>query len=469
MLFAPGSSALRALSPRTFHGTRTGATPTTPQAIVKGQGAGQRPGGQIGLYPPWLERYHKQTIYGGPMILLNAMFRRFVQSGTVEIVDAHGRLHRHSGGPGPHVRVKLHDPKLHLALALNPELRAGEAWMDGTLTIEEGSLRDLLTIFATNRAHLRGLPLQKAVRAASKKLSRAFQRNTLLKSRANVEHHYDLSNELYELFLDSGMNYSCGYFRSPDDTLDEAQQNKLRHIAAKLDLRPGHRVLDIGCGWGGMSLYLAEHFDVEVLGVTLSTEQQQLATARARERGLDHRVRFDLCDYRNVTGPFDRIVSIGMFEHVGVQYFEAFFSKVGALLSEDGAAIIHAIGRKGGPGSTGAWIRKYIFPGGYSPALSETFAAIEKSGLWVTDTEIWRLHYAETLLAWLTRFEANRPRIEEMMGARFCRMWEFYLMVSEFSFRYGKHMVFQIQLAKDVHALPLQRDYMFENEQRLIS
>lgn len=403
------------------------------------------------------------------MFLLNAMFRRFVQNGTVEIIDAHGKLHRHAGGPGPFVRVRLHDPKLHLALALNPELRAGEAWMDGTLTIEDGTLRDLLTIFATNRGHLRGQPLQKSVRRASKTLKRLFQRNTLMRSRANVEHHYDLSNDLYRLFLDADMNYSCGYFRAPSDSLEEAQQNKLRHIAAKLDLRPGMRVLDIGCGWGGMALYLAQHYDVEVLGVTLSKEQQQLATERAQERGLDHKVRFDLCDYRNVTGPFDRIVSIGMFEHVGVQYFGAFFDKVAALLTEDGSALLHAIGRKGGPGSTGAWIRKYIFPGGYSPALSETFTAIEKSGLWVTDTEIWRLHYAETLAAWLERFEANRDQIEKMLGARFCRMWEFYLLVSELSFRYGKHMVFQIQLARQVDALPLQRDYMFLNEQKLLT
>jgi cyclopropane-fatty-acyl-phospholipid synthase len=402
------------------------------------------------------------------MILLNAMFRRFVQKGTVEIIDAHGKLHRHVGSPGPFVRARLHDPKLHLALALNPELRAGEAWMDGTLTIEEGTLRDLLTIFATNRGHLRGQPLQKSVRRASKTLKRLFQRNTLLRSRANVAHHYDLSNDLYRLFLDNDMNYSCGYFRAPSDSLEDAQQNKLRHIAAKIDLRPGMRVLDIGCGWGGMALYLARHYDVDVLGVTLSTEQQQLATARARERGLDHKVRFELCDYRNVTGPFDRIVSIGMFEHVGVQYFGTFFDKVGALLTEDGSALLHAIGRKGGPGSTGAWIRKYIFPGGYSPALSETFTAIEKSGLWVTDTEIWRLHYAETLAAWLDRFEANRNRIEDMLGARFCRMWEFYLLVSELSFRYGKHMVFQIQLARQVDALPLQRDYMYLNEQALL-
>ncbi|MDZ4094712.1 MAG: cyclopropane-fatty-acyl-phospholipid synthase family protein [Paracoccaceae bacterium] len=403
------------------------------------------------------------------MKLLNAMFRRFVQTGTVEIVDAFGTLHSHKGTPGPHVRLKLHDPKLHLALALNPELRAGEAYMDGTLTIETGSLRDFLTIFATNRGNLRGQPLQKAVRHAAKRLKVLFQRNSLLASRSNVEHHYDLSNELYALFLDAGMNYSCGYFRDTGDSLEVAQQNKLRHIAAKLNLKPGMRVLDIGCGWGGMSMYLAQHCGVEVLGVTLSTQQQQLATARAKDRGLEGRVRFDLCDYRNVMGTFDRIVSIGMFEHVGVKYYPQYFAKIRSLLADDGAAVVHSIGRKGGPGATGAWMRKYIFPGGYSPALSETFAEIEKSGLWVTDVEIWRLHYAQTLLAWETRFAAKRDVAEALLGARFCRMWEFYLIISELSFRHGKHMVFQIQLAKEVGALPLQRDYMGVAEQALSS
>lgn len=401
------------------------------------------------------------------MQLLNAMFRRFVQAGTVEIVDAEGNVHRHGGTPGPKVRMRLHDRRLYTALVLNPELKVGEAYMDGTLTFEEGGIRDLLTLFMLNRSHLRDQPLQKAVRTAAKRLRRMFQRNSHLASRRNVEHHYDLSNELYALFLDADMNYSCGYFRTPQDTIDEAQQNKLRHIAAKLDLRPGQRVLDIGCGWGGMALYMAEHFDVTVVGVTLSEEQRSLAISRARARGLDHKVSFQLCDYRDVAGPFDRIVSIGMFEHVGLPHYAAFFDKIRTLLTDDGVALLHSIGRKGGPGSTGAWIRKYIFPGGYSPALSETFAEIERSGLWVTDTEIWRLHYAETLLAWQTRFEANRARAAALLGERFCRMWEFYLIISELSFRYGKHMVFQIQLCKRVDALPIQRDYMTEVEARL--
>jgi cyclopropane-fatty-acyl-phospholipid synthase len=282
-----------------------------------------------------------------------------------------------------------------------------------------------------------------------------------------VAHHYDLSNELYSLFLDSGMNYSCAYFRAPGDTLEEAQKNKLRHIAAKLHLKPGQKVLDIGCGWGDMSLYMARHFDVEVTGVTLSVEQHRLAQERAESAGLSHKVRFELRDYRDVEGNFDRIVSIGMFEHVGISYFPQYFGKIQSLLADDGVALVHAIGRKGGPGLTGAWLRKYIFPGGYSPALSETFAAIEASGLWVTDTEIWRLHYAETLLAWFNRFQANRDKAAALLGERFCRMWEFYLISSELSFRHFKHMVFQIQLAKSVDTLPLTRDYMGEVERKL--
>lgn len=282
-----------------------------------------------------------------------------------------------------------------------------------------------------------------------------------------MAHHYDLSNELYALFLDDGLNYSCAYYRDPSDSLEVAQQNKLRHIAAKLRLVPGQRVLDIGSGWGSMAIYLAEAAGVDVTGVTLSVEQHALATERARQRGLSDRVRFELKDYRHVTGRFDRIVSVGMFEHVGIGHFDEFFGKVASLLADDGVALLHAIGRKGGPGVTAAWVRKYIFPGGYSPALSETLAAIEKAGLWVTDIEVLRLHYALTLREWERRFQSNRARIAELLDERFCRMWEFYLIVSELSFTHGKHMNFQIQMTKQVGTLPLQRDYMAETESRL--
>lgn len=403
------------------------------------------------------------------MKLLNTMLTKIIRTGTLEVVDAEGTVHRYAGTPEPFVRVKLHDPSLYSSLVWNPDLKAGEAYMDGTLTIEQGTLRDFLTLFAINRGVSRKLPIQRPLRRMAKRLKSLWQRNTLVQSQRNVAHHYDLSNELYGLFLDSGMNYSCAYFRSPMDTLEEAQQNKLRHIASKLDLKPGQRLLDIGCGWGGMAIYLAQNFDVHVTGVTLSKEQLALAQQRAEQLGLADKISFQFKDYRDVAGTFDRIVSIGMFEHVGISYFQQYFGKIQSLLAPDGVALVHAIGRKGGPGTTGKWLRKYIFPGGYSPALSETFAAIESSGLWVTDTEIWRLHYAETLRAWYDRFEANRDKAEALLGETFCRMWEFYLITSELSFRYFKHMVFQIQLAKTVDTLPLQRDYMVDIERELIA
>jgi len=395
------------------------------------------------------------------------MMQRFVRTGTLRVIDADGQTHEWSASPTPRVTVRLTDRRLHRTLFLNPELHTGEAYMNGTLVIEEGNLRDLLTLYAVNRTNLRGHPLQKGLRRVQRWLRGLYQHNPAARSRQNVAHHYDLSNDLYRLFLDEDLNYSCAYFLDPSDTIEVAQRNKLRHIAAKLDLRPGQKVLDIGSGWGSMGLYLAEAAGVEVLGVTLSVEQQKLASERAKARGLDGRVRFELMDYRAVTGSFDRIVSVGMFEHVGVNHFDEFFGKVSSLLAPNGVALLHSIGRKGGPGSTGAWIRKYIFPGGYSPALSETLAAIERAQLWVTDVEILRLHYAKTLAEWEGRFQANRDKVRAMLDERFCRMWEFYLIASEFSFRYGKHMVFQIQMTKAVDTLPLDRGYMAAAEAAL--
>ncbi len=401
------------------------------------------------------------------MRLLNYAMQRFVTTGTLRIIDADGKLHVYGTTPEPSVTVRLTDPRLYKAIFFNPELRSGEAYMDGTLRIEEGTLRDLLLLYALNRSNLRAQPLQKLLRAASKKLRGFTQRNVAAKARKNVAHHYDLSNELYRLFLDSDLQYSCAYFLSPEDSLETAQRNKLRHIAAKLSLKPGQKVLDIGSGWGGMAMYLAEAAHVDVTGVTLSVEQHELATKRARERGLSERVRFELKDYRDVTEKFDRIVSVGMFEHVGVGHYDEFFAKVSSLLTDDGVALLHSIGRKSGPGNTGPWMRKYIFPGAYAPALSETLTAIEGSGLWVTDIEILRLHYAETLLHWEQRFQKNREQIAALHDERFCRMWEFYLIGCEFGFRYGKQMIFQIQLAKNVHTLPRDRNYMAAAEAAL--
>jgi cyclopropane-fatty-acyl-phospholipid synthase len=392
--------------------------------------------------------------------LLDQMLSRFVGIGALTVIGPDGAEQLHRGAPGPEVTIRLTDASLYRTLFLNPELKAGEAYMDGSLQIERGSIRDLLMLFALNRANLRSQPLQKTLRAWIKRLRKFKPRNSGRRARANVAHHYDLSNDLYRLFLDEDMQYSCAYFRTPDDTLETAQRNKLRHIAAKLDLRPGQRVLDIGCGWGGMAMYLAENAGVEVLGVTLSTDQLKLATERAAARGLSDRVRFELKDYRHVQGPFDRIVSVGMFEHVGAAQHDEFFGKVSQLLSNDGVALVHTIGRMGGPGAISPWFSKYIFPGAHVPAISEASAAAERARLWITDIEILRRHYAETLVHWERRFQANRAQIAAMFDERFCRMWEFYLIAGEIGFRHGKQMIIQMQLAKSSSTLPITRDYL---------
>ena len=402
------------------------------------------------------------------MRLLDRMLSSFVRTGGLTVVGPDGRRTENRGGPGPEVTIRLTDPALYRTLFLNPELKAGEAYMDGTLIVEQGSIRDLLMIFALNRDHLRGQPLQQAVRKFAKRVRKLATRNTRAASRANVAHHYDLSNALYRLFLDRDLHYSCAYFQSPDDSLELAQRQKLRHIAAKLDLKPGQKILDIGSGWGGLAMYLAEVADVEVLGVTLSTEQHALATERARERGLEQRVRFELRDYRDVQGPFDRIVSVGMFEHVGVSQHAEFFQKVRQLLTPDGAALLHTIGRMGGPGPVSPWFRKYIFPGAHVPAISEVATAAEWAKLWVTDIEILRRHYAETLKHWEARFQQHRAEAEAMFDARFCRMWEFYLIAGEIGFRYGKQMVIQMQMSRNLDSLPITRDYLLHTERELM-
>ena len=368
---------------------------------------------------------------------------------------------------GRTLSIRLTDPQLYRALVFTPEMSTGEAYVDGTLIIEEGTLRDLLALYQINRGNFPKPPFRQTFKPVVRTLRRLFKRNTIKTSRRNVAHHYDISNELYAMFLDADLNYSCAYYRDPGDTLEIAQRNKLRHIAAKLDLRPGQRVLDIGCGWGSMAMYLAEAADVEVTGITLSVEQHALAVRRAAERGLSGRVKFELLDYRNAVGPYDRIVSVGMFEHVGVNHYEEYFSKIRDLLAPDGVALIHTIGRRGGPSSTGPWIEKYIFPGGYSPALSEMTAAVEAAKLWVTDVEVWRLHYAETLKEWERRFQGNRAGIAALLDERFCRMWEFYLVTSEYSFRHLKHVVFQVQITRELETLPVSRDYMGEAEETL--
>ena len=352
-------------------------------------------------------------------------------------------------------------------LARRPTLALGEAYMDGALRLEQGTIRDLLELVGRNRRHQkpRRGPLTDLRRGT---LARLQQANARSAARRNVAHHYDLSLELYRRFLDEDLQYSCAYFAEPGFTLEQAQAAKKRHLAAKLLLEPGQRVLDIGSGWGGLALTLAQEAEVHVTGITLSTEQLALARERAQKLGLAGALSFELKDYRDVRGPFDRIVSVGMFEHVGAPNYEAFFRTVARNLADDGVALIHTIGRSGEPGAPQPWIAKYIFPGGYIPSLSEIMTAVERSGLVVTDVEVWRLHYAETLRCWRERFMARRGEIAALYDERFCRMWEFYLAASEISFRYHGHVVFQIQLARRQDTVPLTRDYITDYRRKAL-
>ncbi len=398
-------------------------------------------------------------------MLLARLLDKMIRTGRLDLIDAGGTRHRFGGtAPGPAATIRLHDRRLHWQLLVRPKLYLPEAYMDGRLTLEEGSLYDLLDLFALNGGEIGGKRLARLRTAAALAARRFHQYNPVKRSRRNAAHHYDLSDQLYELFLDRDRQYSCAYFIDPDDDIDTAQLNKKRHIAAKLLLRPGQKVLDIGCGWGGLALYLATECGADVTGLTLSSEQLKVAQRRAAAAGLADRVRFHLRDYREERGSYDRIVSVGMFEHVGVNQYPTFFAKMHELLKPDGVALLHAIGRMDGPASTNPWLRKYIFPGGYSPALSEVFPVVEKTGLWVTDLEILRLHYARTLRAWQSRFEQHRDRIRALYDERFCRMWEMYLVGSQLAFRRHGHLVWQMQLAKAVDTVPLTRDYMIDWE-----
>jgi cyclopropane-fatty-acyl-phospholipid synthase len=402
------------------------------------------------------------------MVLARVM-RNFVQHGRLTVVDANGVTHRFVGRlPGPTVTTRLHDKRLNWRMATDPSLAIGEAYMDGTLTVEDGEIYDLIALCMQSLVAERPRALFDLLARVQIAFRDFAQRNDRDNAKRNVAHHYDLSDALYDLFLDRDRQYSCAYFTTPNDTLDQAQRAKQRHLAAKLLLAPGQRVLDIGSGWGGLALNLARLGNCDVTGITLSPSQRDVAERRAQEAGLDGRVRYQLIDWRDVEGPFDRIVSVGMFEHVGVPNYKAFFQRLADLLADDGVAVLHSIGRADGPGATNPWIRKYIFPGGYSPALSEVLPWIERAGLYVTDIEILRLHYAETLRHWRKRFMAARDEVARIYDERFCRMWEFYLAGSEATFRWGGHIVFQIQMSKRVDAVPMTRDYMYETE-RLIA
>jgi cyclopropane-fatty-acyl-phospholipid synthase len=397
---------------------------------------------------------------------LDAILRRLVVEGRLAVRWPDGNITAYEGRAGGRAGVAIKDGAAVRRLVLNPSLGLGEAYMAGSLTPLDCSLYDLLDVLVANVMAAGGGTWIMLLRARLGRVLRALaQYNPAPRARRNAAHHYDLNGRLYSLFLDRDRQYSCAYFPRGDETIDEAQVAKKRHIAAKLLLdRPDLSVLDIGSGWGGLALTLARDYGARVLGITLASEQLAESRARAAAAGLADRVRFELLDYRALDQRFDRIVSVGMFEHVGIVHYDAFFAMLERCLAPDGVALLHAIGRSDGPGATNRWIAKYIFPGGYSPALSEVLPAVERARLWVTDVEILRLHYAETLARWRRRFLANRDAIAALTDERFCRMWEFYLVGSELAFRREGHMVFQIQLARSLEAVPLTRDYIVEAE-----
>jgi len=397
--------------------------------------------------------------------LLRSLLTSFIRRGSMTFTTASGATFTCGDGTGDPVHARFVTRKAERRILLHPELALGEAYMDGTFAIEQGTIADALAI-------LMGQPDALPNWAKLQWWGRYFGRhlrqfNLRSRARRNVAHHYDLDGRLYSLFLDADKQYSCAYFETPGATLDDAQLAKKRHLAAKLLVGGGQRVLDIGSGWGGLGLYLAEFTGADVTGITLSTEQLQVSNARAAERNLGQSARFQLRDYRDVEGPFERIVSVGMFEHVGVRFYDTFFKRCAELLTDDGIMMLHSIGRSEGPDSTNPWIAKYIFPGGYIPALSEVMPAIERAGLLVCDIEILRLHYAETLKAWRERFMARREEAVQLYDDRFARMWEFYLAASEMSFRKLNLMNFQIQLTKRQGVVPMTRDYIGRGEAEL--
>lgn len=398
--------------------------------------------------------------------ILDRMMQDFVQRAALALTYPDGTRRVYGDTRMQPLEVTLHDSALPRRLVLNTDLAVGEAYMDRTLTIADDDLDGFLSL-ATMNAALADTVWWRALSARLFRARRLFdQWNPAHRARTNVAHHYDLSSTLYDLFLDADRQYSCAYFADPAMSLDAAQRAKKHHIASKLLLRPGMRVLEIGCGWGGMALTLARDYGVHVTGVTLSEEQHRIATERAEAAGLQDRVSFHLQDYRDVTGRFDRIVSIGMFEHVGAPHFREYFRHVHDRLTDDGVALIHTIGRAYPPGHTSPWIQKYIFPGGYCPSLSEMAAAVEKEDLYPTDIEVWRLHYAETLRHWYDRFTAREDEAQALYDARFCRMWRYYLKAAEATFRHNRQCVFQFQMARRQDAVPLTRDYLFPVEER---
>jgi cyclopropane-fatty-acyl-phospholipid synthase len=399
--------------------------------------------------------------------LLGIVLPKLIVRGNLRITTAAGSTLTFGDGAGTPVAIRFTTHVAERAVLLDPELKLGEAYVDGGVVVERGSITDALAI-VLDQAHDGKPPYWTRIQWIVRYLQRRLKQfNSPRRARRNVAHHYDLDDKLYQLFLDVDRQYSCAYFESNDQSLDDAQLAKKRHLAAKLIVKSRQHVLDIGCGWGGLSLYLSEICGARVTGITLSKKQLALARARAAEQGLLEQTEFRLQDYRDVPERFDRIVSVGMFEHVGVGFYDLFFRKCAALLDDDGVMVLSSIGRSEGPNVTNPWIAKYIFPGGYIPALSEVIPAVERAGLLITGIEILRQHYADTVKAWRERFLAHREMIEQLYDARFVRMWEFYLAASEMAFRKQAMMVFQLQLTKRQGVVPITRDYVARESGRL--
>lgn len=391
--------------------------------------------------------------------VLDRMLRSFVRRGAMALRYPDGRLLRYGQGDGPTVLLK--DEATVRRLVLDPQVAVGESYTDGTLTIEGDDLHGFLKVMVLNTNGTDTAGWYRLRQIGGKVMGPLRQINGLRAARKNVAHHYDLTPALYDLFLDADKQYSCAYFRDPANSLEQAQADKKAHIARKLRIEPGMRVLDIGCGWGGLGLTLARDFGARVVGITLSEEQLAIAKRRVEAAGLSGQVEFRLQDYRHVTEVFDRVVSVGMFEHVGRPNYATYFQAVNDRLGEDGVALIHTIGHPGRPAPTSPWIQRHIFPGGYIPSLSEVTPAIERSGLRPMDIECWRLHYATTLRHWFDRFSARAAEAAAIHDERFVRMWKFYLVGSEATFRWGRQDVWQFQLAKKVDAVPVTRDYLY--------
>ncbi|WP_420138688.1 class I SAM-dependent methyltransferase [Sphingomonas sp.] len=407
------------------------------------------------------------------MLLFDRAFKKLITQGELTVTDSDGKVY-HYGSPHPGrepVAVRFTTPSTSRKIVLSPSLGAGEAYMDGRLVMEKGDIYALVDLVTWNnrfekRTDERNLESRSKLLGDPLGWMRTY--NQERRSKRNVAHHYDLSAKLYDLFLDSDRQYSCAYFTDRNNSLEQAQRDKKAHIAAKLYLnRPGLKVLDIGCGWGGMALYLHEKTGAEVLGVTLSEEQLKIARERAEKAGVADKVKFQLIDYRKVTGKFDRIVSVGMYEHVGPAHFRTFIAKCRSLLVEDGVMLLHTIGRVGPRRTTDRWTTKYIFPGGYIPTLSEMSEAAESARMFTSDVETLRLHYGYTLEHWLRRTQAHKAEIEAMYDARFFRMWEFYLAGAMTGFMNSSMVNYQVQYIRDRHALPITRDYMAEAEAKL--